>query len=388
MKHRFLLAALACLVTLQAGAAARLPVEDGEVLERLPLKRDDVQAAALRELRARAAAAPHDADTAVALGRQYFSLAMAYGDPRYIGYAQATLRPWAGEATAPAEILLVRAMLLQYRHEFDAALDALAAALRQDPASAEAHAWRAAVLMVRADYEAAARECDALVGLADELQATGCRAYVEATTGRARAAYDRLNEALSRSPQAGRGLRLWTLTRLAEIAWRLGDAAAAERHFREALALDVTDNFLLADYADFLLEQRRAREAADLLSGWEQSDTLLLRLALAERALGRPEAKRHARVLGERFAAAALRGERLHLAEESRYLLELRGDAAAALSAAAENWTSQREPRDARALLEAARAAQRPAAAAPVLEWLRRSGFEDARLGRLAAELR
>lgn len=387
MTLRLLLGALVCLAALQAAAEPRLPLDDREVLERLPLKRDDAQAAALRELRARAAAAPADPDTAVALGRQYFSLAMAYGDPRYIGYAQAALRPWAGDSSAPAKILLVSAMLLQYRHQFDAALEALAAALRQDPASAEAHAWRAAVLMVRADYEGAARECTALADLADELQAAGCRGYVDATTGRARAAYDRLGEALGRAPQADRGLRLWTLTRLAEIAWRLGDTAAAERHFRDALALDVTDNFLLADYADFLLEQRRARETVDLLAGWAQSDTLLLRLALAERTLGRPEAARHAQVLGERFAAAALRGERLHLAEESRYLLELRGDADAALAAAVENWTSQREPRDARALLEAARAARQPAAAAPVLEWLRRTGFEDARLHQLAAEL-
>jgi Tfp pilus assembly protein PilF len=386
MTLRLLLGTLACFTTLLAAAEPRLPPDDREVLERLPLKRDDAQAAALRDLRARATAAPDDPDAAVALGRQYFSLAMAYGDPRYIGYAQAALRHWAGEASAPAEILLVRAMLLQYRHEFGAALDALAAALREDPANAEAHAWRAAVLMVRADYDGAARECDALVGLTDELQSTGCRAYVDATTGQARAAYDRLSEALGRSPQVGAGLRLWTLTRLAEIAWRLGDAAAAERIFHEALALDVTDNFLLADYADFLLEQHRAREAADLLAGWAQSDTLLLRLALAERALGRPVAARHAQVLGERFAAAALRGERLHLAEESRYLLELRGDAEAALAAAVENWKSQREPRDARALLEAARAARQPAAAAPVLEWLRRTGFEDARLHQLAAK--
>jgi hypothetical protein len=125
-----------------------------------------------------------------------------------------------------------------------------------------------------------------------------------------------------------------------------------------------------------------------MLKEWSRSDTLLLRLALAERDLGLPEAARHARILGERFAAEAQRAERLHLAEEARYLLELRGDAEAALAAAAENWKSQREPRDALILLEAARAARNPAAAAPALEWLARTGFEHARMRRLAAELR
>ncbi|HEX9183079.1 MAG TPA: hypothetical protein VF876_07445, partial [Burkholderiales bacterium] len=239
-----------------------------------------------------------------------------------------------------------------------------------------------------ADYADAARACAALAPLADELMATGCSAYVEAATGGTRAAYARLRGALERAPQAGAAARLWSETRLAEMAARLGDAAGAERHFKAALTLGVNDNFLLAAYADFLLAQRRPREVVALLGDWTRADTLLLRLALAERALGLAEATRHAQILGERFAAAARRGERLHLAEEARYLLELRGDAAAALAAAAENWQSQREPRDALILLEAARAARNAAAAAPALEWLARTGFEDERMRRLAAELR
>ncbi len=64
------------------------------------------------------------------------------------------------------------------------------------------------------------------------------------------------------------------------------------------------------------------------------------------------------------------------------------GYAQAALAAAAENWQSQREPRDALILLQAARAARNSAAAGPVLEWLQRTGFKDPRMSRVAAELR
>ena len=94
------------------------------------------------------------------------------------------------------------------------------------------------------------------------------------------------------------------------------------------------------------------------------------------------------RALGERFAAAALRGEKLHLAEEARYLLDLAGDPRAALAAATENWKSQREPRDALVLLEAAAAARDPAAAAPALRWLAETRYEDPRLQRVAARLK
>jgi Tfp pilus assembly protein PilF len=385
---RLLRTVVLCLsLPMGAAAAPRLPADEGEILERLSLIRDSPQAAALRELRARVAAAPGEPGPAAALARRYFGLAMAEGDPRFVGYAQAALRPWSDNEAPPA-ILIVRAMLRQYRHEFDGALADLALALQRNPQNAEAHAWRAAIFMVRAEYGQAAEACAALTAQEDSLQAAGCSAYVEATTGRTRGAYDKLRTALAARVDASAGERLWVSTRLAEMAHRLGDAAAAEAHFRAALALDVGDNFLLAAYADFLLAQARAREAAALLRAHGRSDTLLLRLALATRALGLPEAERHTRTLGERFAAAALRGERLHLAEEARYLLDLRGDARAALAAAAENWKTQREPRDALVLLEAARAAGAPAAAAPVLEWLERSGFEHAGMRRLAAELR
>jgi hypothetical protein len=172
------------------------------------------------------------------------------------------------------------------------------------------------------------------------------------------------------------------------MAWRMGDHAAAERHFEQAIALGVDDNFLLAAYADFLLEQGRAAEVVPLLKNWSRSDTLLLRLALAAQRLKLAEAEKYARALGERFADAALRGEKLHLQEEARYLLELKGDARAALAAASENYRSQREPRDALVLLEAALAARDPAAAAPALQWLEASGFESERLRDTAAKLK
>jgi hypothetical protein len=47
----------------------------------------------------------------------------------------------------------------------------------------------------------------------------------------------------------------------------------------------------------------------------------------------------------------------------------------------------QKEPRDARVLLEAALAAKSPATASPVVQWLRESHIEDARLRNLARQL-
>src|SRR4051812_31561205 len=359
------------------------PKDDGTVLERLPGRRDDPRMVELRALRSASVAKPQDSAAAAALAKRYFEMANAEGDPRYVGYAEAALRRWADDK-APTEVLYVRGLLRQYRHDFDTALGEFGQVLARDPAHFGARAWRAALFMVRADYAAAARECAALP---NGLYATACGAYVDATTGKLRAGYERLSAALKQAPVES-GERLWVLTRLGEMAWRLGGSAQADRLFQEALSLGIEDNFLLAAYADFLLERGRPKEVVGLLKTWTRSDTLLLRLALAEKQLGMRETEAHVQALSERFAAAALRGERLHMGEEARFLLDLKGDPAAALAVALENWKEQREPRDALVVLEAAAAAKNPKAAAPVLRWLEQSGFESERMARLASSLK
>jgi Tfp pilus assembly protein PilF len=377
----------ALLLSIAAYGAPHVPANDSTVLERLPAKPNDPVMRELRSLRAALAASPQDAELASRLALRYFDLASAEGDPRYVGYAEAALQPWRNR-DAPTQVLFARGVVRQYRHDFAGALEDFEAVVRREPEHVGAHAWRAAIFMVQADYASAERECEALQGNAGELLSSGCSTYVEATTGHTQQAFDELSGALQAHPEASAEARLWVLTRLAEMQWRLGDAGSADRLFRQALALGVDDNFLLAAYADFLLERGRPGEVVEMLKAWRRSDTLLLRLALAEKKLGLRDAAADIQSLGDRFAAAALRGERLHMAEEARYLLDLKGDAHTALAVAAENWKTQREPRDAQIVLESALAARDARPAAPVLLWLDESSFESSRLRSLAEQLR
>jgi hypothetical protein len=367
-------------------AAPYVPQDDATVLERLPIKPGDSIARELRELRARLAARPDDVDAAVSLGRRYFRLAMAEGDPRFVGYAEAALRPWSGK-DPPHDVLVLRARLRQYRHDFAGALDDLAAAAASNASDPEVWLWRAAILLVQADYAGAASACEALRETGQTLDWVGCKTSVDAVTGRAGSAYAQLSESLARTRGVGAGTKVWMLTRLAEFSLVLDQPDRAEGHFKEALALGVNDQFLLVAYADFLLDRGRAADVVALLGGWTHSDPLLLRLALAEQATRSPALDNHVRTLKARYDAAARRGDKLHQQEEARFQLHLLGDKARALALARENWTLQREPRDARVLLEAAIAANDPAAARPALEWLARTGSEDPRLRRLAVQL-
>jgi tetratricopeptide (TPR) repeat protein len=368
-------------------AAPRQPVSDAEVLERLPARALDPRQREMGELRRLLATRPGDLDLALRLARTYYAEVAAEGDPRYIGYAQAALAPWWNLPDPPQRLRVMRAILLQFNHRFDLALADLQTSVKFDPDDGEAWSWLAAIAMVRGDYAMARSACEHLAPLATPVVAAGCRAHVDATTGRAAAAAVALRAALHDDTQADAGERLWALTRLAEIEQRRGHHATAEAAYRQALALGITDGYLLAAYADLLLDQGRTADVLKLLQGRERSDLLLLRLALAAKASADPRQTGWQRDLAARFDAARLRGDTVHQKEESRFALQLLGDAPRALSLARENYAVQREPSDARTLLEAALAAHQPAAAAPVLAWLKSSGIECVVLQDLARKL-
>ncbi len=386
--HRLLPALLCTLAVCTAGAAPFLPATDTQVLERLPARASDPRAQALQALRQAWRQQPGDVDRAVRLAEGYFDAVAAEGDPRYIGYAQAALAPWWALPAPPAAVRVLRAKLLQFDHRFSEALVDLDAVLQADPAHGEAWAWRAAIHMVRADYTQARRSCEQLAARAPPLIGAACTAQVDAATGRADAAATALGSALKNAPEADRAQRLWALTRLAETEERRGAYAAAEAAFRQALALDVGDVYLLAAYADFLLDRNRPSEVLALLKDRTRADVLLLRLALAAQAAGTPEREALARSLGDRFDAAALRGDTTHRKEASRYWLAERAQPDKAVVLARENFAEQREPADARILLEAALAARQPAAAAPVLDWMAASGIQSVALQALADRLK
>jgi Tfp pilus assembly protein PilF len=377
---------LLVMATVSAQAAPRTPTDDAEVLERLPVQAGAGGRGELAALRQAARRDPASLEAALALAEFLFSQALAQGDPRPVGQAEAELRRVAGPAAeASPAWLSLRAQLRQYRHDFDGALADLAAALQRDPTLAEAHAWRGAIFLVQADLTAAKAECDALGRLGRDILQAACLGLVQAYGGQLAQADRTLSRGQAEAALAE--TRHWFLTRRAEVAaWR-GQPAEAERHYQAARQLGQDDAYRLAAHADFLLDQGRPAEVLRLLAGWDNADPLLLRIAEAEAALKQPGLQARLDTLAERFAAAGQRGDTTHRAEEARYWRGLRGEPARALQLARANYEVQREPRDARVLLECALAAREPAAAEPAIAWLRRSGFEDPRLRELARQL-
>jgi len=373
------------LVAASAPAAPFVPSTDLQVVERLPTKANDPAAREINALRTAWRREPGNVALAVDLARRWFEQAGVDGDPRYVGYAQAALQPWWNLSDPPVAARVMRAVILQYGHRFDEAVADLDAATRAEPDHAEAWAWLAAIHMVRADYVRARSACEQLEPLVDDVVGTACLAYVDSLTGRASTAAQALRDALREASEAEPAQRLWALTRLAEIEERRGAVTQAEAAYRKAVGLGRRDVYLLAAYADFLLDQGRPQEVLALLKDSERADVLLLRLAIAAKAAGDARGDGWARELQARFDATTARGDTTHRKEEARFALEVLGRPERALVLARDNYAVQREAADARVLLEAAWAARQRDAAEPALQWLRSTGVESPRLQALAA---
>jgi len=338
-------------------------------------------------LRSQLAADPANLRLATELARTYVDFGREVGDAHYAGYAEAVLAPWMARSEPPVNVMVIQATILQFRHEFAAARALLKQALRREPKDAQAWLTLATLDMVQGDYAAAASGCTQVVRGGQIFLGTACTASLYSYTGRARESVALLSALAGRSPTASPALSAWIYGLLAESCERLGDWAGAEANYRKALSHEPNDNFLLVAYADLLLDRNRPAEVLPLLANFSQSDTAYLRLALAQAALKSSEASRFAWTMGARFDALAQRGSDYFGREQVRFALHLQRDPRSALAFAQKNWEVQRAPWDARVLLEAARAAGDPQAAAPVLAFVRETRLEDPVIDALVREI-
>ncbi len=358
-------------------AATYVPRDTAAVVATVPTR----DARELSERKA-LASAPDSLELAVELARTEIARARELSDPRHLGRAQALLARWWTQPSSPADVLLLRATIQQSLHQFAAARRDLDQLIALRPADSQAHLTRAVVATVTADYAAARESCTALATFAAPVIAATCMAPLTALAGDVDGAYRALAATLdSRTPVA---LRAWGITTLAELAIQRGDDVLAQTHLRAVLAIDPDDAYALAALADITVDPAAA---SALLAGRESVDNLLVRRAIAEHRAHGPDAATLVADMRERIAAAATRGDSIHQREEAMFALAVELDAPRAVRLARANWDVQKELTDARLLVDAAVFARDPVAAAPVIEWARRTGVRDARLERSIARL-
>jgi Tfp pilus assembly protein PilF len=322
-----------------------------------------------------------------------YQLAVSSGDARAYGRTLSILQRWPDGSQPPAMYHILLAAVLQHNHAFDEALSELQPITDARPNAANSAAYMQALMMtaqiglVTGDYARVAQSCEALRSAGRRSLYVNCQAQLDGVTGNARAALDLVDDTLRNSTQLNALDYQELFTTAAIINHRLGDTAQAESYYHRALRLAPDLGYLKVNFANLLLEQGRHNELIEWLS--PQDDATLspeLSILLARGLLARGTAadRQHADNLVTRlardFELAFMRNEAIPHKEYAQYALHLVGQPEAALQAARENWSVQKEPSDTRLLASTAAASGDHATLSDVKQWIDRVGTEDTRL--------
>lgn len=375
-----LICALALACGLGAHAAPIVPANESEVIEVLPAVSGS--RAEARRLRKQLAQQPKDPVLALALAKRYLDQAHELGDPRFAGMAMSAIEGWTDEATMPDGILLMRANLQQYLHEFDASASSLQRLLARPSAQPRSQAWLtlATVRRVQGRYADSDAACRQVAQAGAALHASACQAENAALRGDADAARATFRQLLA-TPALAAATQAWLTTSLAELEQRAGRASAADAAFRAALKLDA-DAYATLAYADFLIEQKRPREALTVLKDQARSDAVVLRLAIAGTQAKLASAAADVAEMRERITLANKRPDAkvFHGREQAMFALFVEGRPDQALELARGNVAQQREPLDLLVLAQAAHASGQAAALQEAQRLTKEMGLRDARV--------
>jgi predicted Zn-dependent protease len=375
---------LTCVLSHNVLANPRTPIDDAEVLQTLSVTNKQ-RSIEIKRLRQQLNTSPDNASVAAKLAKAYIEIARSSSDIRYYGYARAILKPWWKDNNPPHKILFLRAVIRQYKHQYQQAEEDLKALLKQQPQNAQAWLTLSTIQMVQGDYPKARAGCSALARTASAWLSNVCHSQVMSLTGAAERAF-KLQQTLALQIGAKQAyLYQWILGLSAETATRLGKKQQAEQYFKEAISLPTRDAYLLRTYSDYLLYEDKSKQVLVLLKDETQDDALLLRLTIAaQHANETILSEKYQKLLLSRYKAASIRGSQLHQRDEALFLLEFKQKDKVALKRALElaihNWKIQKEPDDALVLLRAALVNQSTAQIEVIRDWISQHKLQDQRL--------
>ncbi len=375
---RYFMFGLLGLMTGVLQAEPFTPELDNQVLEQLPRQLFQTTASKkVKSLRVQLKNNPNDWSSVNQLAHHYIELSKTLADPRYMGYAQAIIDPWLETAPYSIQPLVLRAIIRQNAHDFTGAMEDLDQVLSIQPGHFQANLIKATVATVQGEYSLAIEHCRRLMRRSSLFMALICQSTPASLSGNAKRSYQLLHQILSSGRMMATKESIWAWTSLAEIAWRLGYFKEADQHFQRARQVGVRDYYWLKTYADFLLQQKRPLDVIQLIAVETKNDSLLLRLAIAEKLTSSRQLPDHVTWLNDRFQLNRKRGSSIHQGDEARFILYFGNQPEMALQLAWQNWLIQREPTDIYILLKAAIAAHDDETIKEVKQWMAINKTED-----------
>lgn len=355
--NRFLVILLVLCAPLNA--APYTPQSNDEVIAHWATPKND----ALQSLKTASRLQPNDPATIVALANTYLAQASQPGQSRFYGLAQAALKPLIEKNIADKNVWLTWAQVQQHQHNFIVAQDAIAKVLQAEPTNITANLLAARIYVIQDKALAARNSCLKLLGTADLLTVTACsleaNSYLHPED--LKNTYQQLVDLIQREGLPNDERANWIIQLLADLAMRNKDPATASLWLDKKLT-NASVNYL-AQWADTQLALSNSQAVIDHLtpivkSAEEMDDSLLLRLALAEKRIGTQT--QWQTQLAERVNLREQRQDSLHASELALYYLDVSPNSQKALYWAKKNFENTREYNDKNLLARAEQLNQAP----------------------------
>lgn len=281
----------------------------------------------------------------------YLQVARRPGRSDYFHQAEALLAEHDLQTQQTPALLLSQADILQQQHHFSAALKRLDQLLQTAPQHLQANLMAARIQLAMGETEAAQRACNRLLREALFFFAT-CSYEVTGRKGQWQQAYQGLTALFKQNANLSPELDIWVRGILAEQAEQLQDLHGAIAWLEPILTQAPTSIWLKWADLQLAVAQPQAvyQRLAELAEQLPLEDSLLLRLAIAERELGL--AAHYVTQIDEQMQVRILRQDQDHAADLAHYFLRFTANAEAALHWAELNYQSAREPDDLALLLQ------------------------------------
>jgi len=310
------------------------------------------------------------------LAKAYLDLADETNDPRFIGLAEAVLTKW-WENSDYIGIQLAKAKIQQHSHLFIESNHTLNQIISREPLNFSARLLRANNHLVTGEYLKARNDCAMLMAFANSIQSEACFLAANGlmqNTKDTLTALQGFNQQWHTYTQLNQQQLAWVAGVFADLSRILGKAGLAESFFKKGLQADSDNNYLLSNYADLLMHQKRYSSISFLLSDYSDRLHILLRLALAEKYTA-PGGNKFQQALKQQFQRMIPERTQLHLREKALYAYHLENDYPLALTLALKNWQSQREAGDLLLLLQCAQQQKDVSTLAMLETWLKENRF-------------
>ncbi len=281
-----------------------------------------------------------DSTTGAATPRDLLQRYSVSGDDHLLAVARQALADSTGASAA--EKLLYLAWLAQAEHDFKQASVLLGRLLAEQPGNGQAWLLEAAVAQVVGDIDRYRRACSRVALSISPMASVTCFARQAVSLEERRRAYERLQDLTANTDDVN--LMAWHFSVRAELAWSLGEMAAAERDLRYAIAA-VPSVQRRAALMDLLLQQQRYTDALAVDPAAHAVPAIAVRQVLAKRGLGFP-VDLTVRTMDLRFKEWLDAGDYRHAREIAMFYLDVLPDPELAYDVARRNARLQREAED------------------------------------------